>query len=196
MYYQQTFFVLLNRLFSIIYRYQYILSACLVLSGLLGFSSVSSATSDSLSQQFESLNSSEFSPLSRNTGNIPKHITIGEHISISIVEGSYNKGDWTIPDQDAAYLTSAAIPGERGNIIVYGHNYWNIFGTLHMTQLGDIVRITTQANSQYEYRVIEVTRITTEQLEYLQPSTSEILTIYTCAGWLDSERFLVRAVPV
>ncbi len=33
------------------------------------------------------------------------------------------------------------------------------------------------------------------QTDVLAPSNSEVLTIYTCTGWLDQNRFIVKAVP-
>jgi sortase (surface protein transpeptidase) len=32
------------------------------------------------------------------------------------------------------------------------------------------------------------------QTEYLAPSKEDILTLYTCTGWADSKRLVVRAV--
>lgn len=126
----------------------------------------------------------------------PAHMTINEHINISLVDGYYTNGEWTIPTDTAAYLTNAAIPGEQGNIIIYGHNMPHIFGRLSESKIDDIVSITLTDGTIREYRITLVEQIKTEELHYLQPTATEMLTIYTCAGWLDQERFLIRAVPV
>lgn len=105
-------------------------------------------------------------------------------------------GIWETSDTNATHLSSSARPGENGNIVVYGHNRETIFRKLHSAKNGQIVRIKTSNGLQYEYEITSIQRIKPDQIEVVLPTEYEILTIYTCIGFLDSERLVIQAKPV
>lgn len=89
----------------------------------------------------------------------------------------------------------SALPGENGNIILYGHNLNTIFGYLMDTKIGAIVNIRMTDGSLHRYTVTETQVVAPSQTQLLAPTTHEVLTLYTCTGLLDSLRFVVRAIP-
>lgn len=126
----------------------------------------------------------------------PRLITISGFINnLPIQSGTYFDGEWTVSDDTASYLIQSALPGEAGNTIIYGHNLPSIFGPLQQLKGGEKIVITTAAGDQHTYTVTEVLEVTLDQVEYLAPTQEEILTLYTCAGWLDTKRLVVRAHP-
>ena len=127
----------------------------------------------------------------------PTHITIGNSISLPIVEaGRLPDGTWAVSNTNANHVRQSANPGERGNIIIYAHNTPNLFGPLDKVKIGDQITVRTTDGISHKYIVASVTWATPEHTELLLPTTIETLTIYTCAGLLDSLRDVVRAVPV
>jgi len=126
----------------------------------------------------------------------PVKIVIPWRVDTTIEPGVIEKGKWTVHEETATYLASSARPGESGNIILYGHNTRDILGNIRALQSGEIITLTAGNGQKYQYQVEATQQVKADNLEWLGPTDAEVLTIYTCAGFLDQERFLVRAVPV
>ncbi len=80
------------------------------------------------------------------------------------------------------------------NQIIYGHNKDNILGPIRYIKIGAIIEILSSDNKTYKYEVIKTDTVDPNNLEYVKSFDSEILTLYTCTGFLDSKRFVVVAV--
>lgn len=132
--------------------------------------------------------------LANNQAKTPQQITFKGHTQ-PISQEYYQDGTWTISADTASFLTTASRPSQSGNIIIYGHNKPTIFGPLHAINQGDELMIKTTDNSEYTYVVTEVSTVTPSQVEKLQPTDYEVLTLYTCTGWLDSKRLIIQAQP-
>lgn len=117
-------------------------------------------------------------------------------IDVKIEDTSITNGIWTIKPNSANYLVTSAGIGDNGNIIIYGHNKNNILGPIRWMKTGDIIEITGSDNKIYKYKVEKTDTIDPNNLSYITPTDKEILTIYTCTGFLDSKRFIVRAYPL
>ncbi|MCX6791847.1 MAG: sortase [Candidatus Gottesmanbacteria bacterium] len=126
----------------------------------------------------------------------PIHITIGDRISLPVIEAGKVGGMWAISQTSANHVYESAMPGQRGNSIIYAHNSDALFGRLEDVKRGDPVAIRTTDGALHRYVVISTAWVTPGHTELLTPTSSEILTLYTCAGLLDSLRIVVRAVPV
>lgn len=127
---------------------------------------------------------------------IPIHITIGKTVSLPIVEAGYINGTWAISQIAANHVHESAAPGEAGNIIIYAHNAPNLFGPLDKIAVGDPIEIRSLDGSVHRYTVTSYSWVTPGHTELLAPTTTETLTLYTCAGLLDSLRIVVRAIPI
>lgn len=126
---------------------------------------------------------------------VPIHITIGTRISLPVVEAGMVNGMLSVSQTSANHLHDSAMPGQRGNIIIYGHNLNKIFGYLVDSRVGDPVSIRMTDGSLHTYRITDIHAVWPSQTELLEPTTSETLTLYTCTGLLDSLRFVARATP-
>ncbi len=126
----------------------------------------------------------------------PIHITIGNSINLPIVEAGEINGTWAVSQTSANHVRESAVPGQAGNIIIYAHNTPNLFGKLENVRVGDRIDIRATDGSLHSYKVASTEWVTTGHTELLTPTKTETLTLYTCAGLLDSLRNVVQAIPV
>lgn len=136
-------------------------------------------------------------PPLRNNAKIPQTISIPElEISQPIIESDIKNGVWEINDNGASHLRSSARPGENGNIIIYGHNKLKLFGKALALKKGDLIDITTNDGQIHTYQIFDTETVDPSDISVLNPTTEETLTFYTCTGFLDSKRFIIKAKPI
>lgn len=126
---------------------------------------------------------------------LPTHIFIPWNSDVNISPAQLQDGVWGVHDTSASYLLQSARPGEAGNIILYGHNRKEILGNIRALKGGEPIVLTSEDGGEHHYKVEWVKETNAKDLQALEPTTSEVLTIYTCSGLLDSQRFIVRAIP-
>ena len=114
-------------------------------------------------------------------------------VDVSIKDGVIKDGVWAIYPKDAVYLLGSAGLGDSGNTIIYGHNKDDVLGPIRWVKLGSIIEVLGSDGSTYKYKVVKIDEVDPNNLSYIQPTKSEILTLYTCTGFLDSKRFIVVA---
>lgn len=131
-----------------------------------------------------------------NLGKTPTHIYIPWKVDVAIDPEVYKNGRWTVSDTNASHLVQSAFPGEKGNIIIYGHNKRNIMGNIRAMKLGETITLTTASGAKRVYQVVSTHEVRPEDTSFLAPTEEEVLTLYTCSGFMDSMRFIVRATPV
>ncbi|KKU03462.1 MAG: Peptidase C60, sortase A and B [Microgenomates group bacterium GW2011_GWC1_47_20] len=117
-------------------------------------------------------------------------------IDLRLDGGIIENGIWQISAKGGSYLVTGAYPGEGGNIIIYGHNKWNILGRLKTVTKGQAIILVTQEGKEHKYQVENVMVVSPNEIEVVEPRNNEILTIYTCTGFLDRLRFVVVATPI
>ncbi len=110
--------------------------------------------------------------------------------------GYYRDGEWSLNRKSALYLASSAVPSTEGNTIIYGHNTWPVFNNLDLVEGGEIVQLELENGQIETYQIYKIEVLDPEQVESLKQTSTAELTIYTCAGWLDSKRLVVKAKPV
>jgi LPXTG-site transpeptidase (sortase) family protein len=125
----------------------------------------------------------------------PIHITVDDLISLPVVEAGKVAGTWAISQTSANHVYESAMPGTRGNSIIYAHNSENLFGGLDKVTIGDPITIRTTDGALHRYTVTSIVWVTPGHIEFLSQTNAETLTLYTCGGILDSLRIVVRAVP-
>lgn len=126
----------------------------------------------------------------------PVYIEVAGRIALPIVQAGYVNGTWLVSDTMANYVAQSATPGGSGNIIIYAHNKPTMFGPLRTLVGGEKIRIRTSDGTLYRYQVVFVREVDTRDTRLLTPTASEALTLYTCSGFLDGKRLVVRAVPL
>jgi len=117
-------------------------------------------------------------------------------IDVKVNDTTINNGVWAIHPETASYLVTSAKIGDNGNIIVYGHNKNKIMGPLRWIKEGAIIEVTGSDGQVYKYSVTKIDEVNPDNLQYINPTTEETLTIYTCSGFLDSKRFITVAKPI
>src|SRR6266852_254846 len=128
---------------------------------------------------------------------LPKRINIASAgIDLPIEEGKIVGGVWQISNTTATHLINSQVPGQNGNIVIYGHNLRNIFGKLVDVKKGDIIDHFTNDGKKYEYKVSDISKVEPTDIGVVAPTNYQILTIYTCTSFLDSQRLVVKALPL
>ena len=93
------------------------------------------------------------------------------------------------------HISGTALPGETGNVGISGHRD-TFFRPLRHVQKEDLITLTT-LRGQYRYRVISMQIVEPTDIEVLDPTTDEVLTLVTCYPFYyvgaAPERFIVRA---
>lgn len=128
---------------------------------------------------------------------IPVRIIIASvKIDLPIVEGKIVDGIWQTTRDGVSHLDISANPGENGNIVIYGHNLRVIFGSLPYVSMGATVKVITEDEKEYFYKVYSKRTVKADDISIAFATPSEVLTLYTCDGLLDSTRFVLQAEPV
>lgn len=128
--------------------------------------------------------------------NPPKTFVIRDlGIDLPVYSATINNGKWKASPDGVSYLSSSPLPGDRGNSIIYGHNWESILGKLTKAQPGQEIEITFEDGTTKTF-VIEYTSVVTpDQTHILNPTDDYRITVYTCIGFLDTKRFVVVAFP-
>lgn len=124
----------------------------------------------------------------------PIQLTIDSfNISLPVISSSISEGVWEVNDEVANHLSSSAKIGEDSNIVIYGHNKWAVLGKIKNIKAGDVITLVGQNALVYQYQVFETLTVTPEEIEHVLPTDTEQLTIYTCSGFADTKRFIIKA---
>lgn len=135
-------------------------------------------------------------PQSNSNSKIERVDIEGIGVSLGVTESQIIDGVWQVSNDGASHLGISANPGESGNIVVYAHNKANLFGKLPKVRKGDLVKLKNESGATHEYAVFETLTVDPSQIDYVLPKEEEVLTMYTCVGFMDSKRFIVLAKPI
>jgi LPXTG-site transpeptidase (sortase) family protein len=130
-------------------------------------------------------------------GALPKQIIIaGTSINLPIVPSTINNQVWETTEKGVSYLTMSPVPGEKGNSILYGHNWTDLLGPLVEVKPGQTIRIKYEDETQKTFLVENTATVSPKDTSILMASNEPMITIYTCTGLFDSKRFVVTARPI
>ncbi len=129
------------------------------------------------------------------SADFPRQVIIRElNIYLPIYPAQVNNGSWQTTTEGVSYLSSSPLPGNRGNSIIYGHNWENLLGPLTKIKPGQKIEIVYSDNTNKTF-VVEYTQVvTSDQTHILNPTKDRRITIYTCTGFLDLKRFIAVAI--
>lgn len=128
---------------------------------------------------------------------LPSLIEISRlNVNAAVAEAKIVDNQWEIIDGKASHLVSSARPDEKGSIIIYAHNSRRLFGPLISSRVGDVINVTTRGGKIYSYRVIEKDFVSPTQVDMLTANHGETLVLYTCAGFADTQRLILKARPL
>lgn len=118
------------------------------------------------------------------------------NIDLPVIESRIVNGEWEVNPEGASHLATSGKPGEKNNIVIYGHNFSSLFGAIRNIQNGDIITVKTADGKIFNYKAIQTRRVEPSKISEVLPTYNEVLTLFTCDGWADTERFVVKAVPI
>lgn len=124
---------------------------------------------------------------------IPEKIIIASlNIDLAVEEANIIDGYWEVFPDKAGWGSGSGIPGQAGNIVIFAHAKEDLFAPLREIKKDAAIYLFTK-NAWYEYEVIEIKEVLPSQTEEIADSEEEILTLYTCSGFADSKRLIVKA---
>jgi sortase A len=125
----------------------------------------------------------------------PEKLAINDlNIKLDIESGEIVNNKWPTSTTGLMHLASSPIPGEKGNAIIYGHNWKSILGELHLIKPGDQIKITNSNNEEITFNVTTTQVVEKTQSSVLNNSEDQRITLYTCTGFLDQKRLVVTAL--
>jgi sortase A len=114
--------------------------------------------------------------------------------SVMVIEGTGPKA----LRRAAGHIAGTGLPGQPGNIGISAHRD-TFFRPLRNIRKNDLITLTTLLG-EYHYRVVSTRIVRPAEVEVLEPSGSEILTLVTCYPFYfvgsAPDRFIVRAERV
>ncbi len=135
-------------------------------------------------------------PHQRWSQNTPTRLNVPKlNLDLAVTPASINADTWEVATTSANFLINSA-PLGAGHTIIYGHNLDNLLGRITHLRPEDRLILSNQAGEQFEYRVSETMTLDKADVGQLMATKGNILTIYTCSGWFDEKRFVVRALPI
>ena len=116
--------------------------------------------------------------------NLPKYFSL-KVPKINISNGVVETNSFSMnPDQYIGHYAGTALPGEVGNVFLYGHsvmpfffneaNYKTIFSNLHKLENDDIIELDFDGKT-YKYKVFEKMVLTPEEVKPLETLTPAYL---------------------
>jgi LPXTG-site transpeptidase (sortase) family protein len=133
----------------------------------------------------------------KDRGAVPTEIVIPSiKIDLPVDIGEIKNGVWQISTNHATFLNTSAPPGTGGNTVIYGHNKKVIFGNLPYLSVGQDIYVKTSDGKIHAYKAVKKYFVEPEAVNLISPTTSEELTIYTCWGLFDSQRAVIKALPI
>jgi LPXTG-site transpeptidase (sortase) family protein len=126
---------------------------------------------------------------------IPIRIVIDKvKLDLPIYPTTIQGNTWQIDERGISYLADSAQPGQKGSIILYGHNTNNRFGPIRWLKKDSEIKIITSDNKEHFYIISETLTVKPSEVEVLSANT-ETLILYTCTGLFDSQRYIIKAIP-
>ena len=116
------------------------------------------------------------------------------NMDLEIIPSKITNNVWEATSQGVSYLSSSPIPGEKGNSILYGHNWTSLLGNLTRIKPGEEISINIKDKEKKTFIVEYVSIVGPNDTQILANTNDARITLYTCTGFLDSKRFVVTAL--
>jgi LPXTG-site transpeptidase (sortase) family protein len=129
------------------------------------------------------------------TQNNPVRILIPKaNIDLNVVNARIINGYWELSENTASYGVGSGQLGDKGNVVIFAHAREGLFYNLKDIKVNDIIYVFNK-DSWFRYKVNLITSVYPNQTEIITPTKTETLTLYTCTGFYDEKRLIVKALP-
>lgn len=116
------------------------------------------------------------------------------NIDLPVTPSKIVGGYWETSETTASHGEGTVNPGQRGNVVIFAHARPGLFYNLKDVKADDIVYVLTK-NRWYRYKVNEIKTVYPNNIETVAPTKNEVLTLFTCSGFFDEKRLIVKAYP-
>jgi len=116
------------------------------------------------------------------------------NIDLPVVEAKVIYGYWEVSQNSASHGIGSANPNEKGNIVIFAHARSGLFYNLRDVKKDDNIYLFTK-DAWKKYVVKQITSVYPNQTETVAPTKEETLTLYTCTGFYDEKRLIIKAFP-
>jgi LPXTG-site transpeptidase (sortase) family protein len=116
-------------------------------------------------------------------------------IDLEVKPAVVRHGYWELSPSVASFGLGSAVPGENGNTVIFAHARKGLFLPLRQISEGARIYVLT-AQKTHIYQVNKITKVNPTDTQVISPTSSEVLTLYTCTGFQDSLRLIVQATPI
>ncbi len=142
-----------------------------------------------------SLFNPKVSSVAHTTNNTPVAISIpAVNVDLKVKPTVISNYIWQIAPDGASYLSTSSRPGEKGAIILYGHNTPERFGPISALKPGETIILKTSDNKFHIYKISKTLTVYPDKMDVFNQK-DETLVMYTCTGFADLKRFVVIAHP-
>lgn len=114
-------------------------------------------------------------------------------IDNGIYGAKITNNNWQATGDGISYLLSSPVPGSKGNSILYGHNWPSLLGSLTKIKPGEKIKIILSNGKVREFIVEFTSVVDPDQTHILSQTSDARITLYTCTGFLDRQRFVATA---
>lgn len=115
------------------------------------------------------------------------------NLDLPVIPAKLDKGQWEATTKGVSYLASSPIPGAKGNSLLYGHNWPNLLGNILKLKPGQEIKIKFADSFTKTFIVSADLSVSPQDLSVLNPTEDSQITLYTCTGFLDNRRFVIKA---
>jgi len=127
---------------------------------------------------------------------LPVRIIIPDiSVDLPVVPAKVVNHTWETSETAASFGLGSALPGNGGNSVIFAHARIGLFGGLRNLKKDAIVYVYTK-KEKYSYKVDEIKTVSPKDTEVIAPTPDDVLTLYTCSGFADTKRLIVRAKKV
>lgn len=127
---------------------------------------------------------------------IPVRIIIpGSGIDLPVKEARIVKGYWEVFSDTAGFGEGSAYLDETGNTVIFAHARPGLFLPLKDVKSGQEIYVLSK-EKWFSYKITDIKEVFPSQTEVIAPSREAILTLYTCSGFADNKRLIVKAVRI
>lgn len=128
-------------------------------------------------------------------GTKPVKLIIADlNIDLPIYPAKIEKNKWEATTKGVSYLASSPSPSEVGNSILYGHNWPNLLGSLTKAKPGQRIQIIFDNGATKNFIIEKTAIVSPKQISVLSQTADRRITVYTCTGFFDQNRFVATAL--
>lgn len=169
----------------------------LLLIGLIIITSGKQSEKTALARNFsdEPVDVSSFANEEATEEKVPNQIIVPSvGIDLPVIASPIENGYWKVYDESAGWGVGSGIPGEEGNQVIFAHAQDGLFGTLDEVEVGDNIYTLTD-DEWFSYQISEIFEVYPNEVRVIENVTNEeVLTLYTCSGFSDQKRLIVKAI--